>query len=87
MTLIETMPLGDIEGDRADQYLPLSLVRARLMDRLTLEDIPYRTGGPARYVQVAKPAGVSVLSRPSPTISAKAATACASPAPARSLCA
>ena len=29
LTLIETMPLGDIDGDRTDQYLPLSLVRAR----------------------------------------------------------
>ena len=57
MTLIETMPLGDIEGDRTDQYLPLSVVRARLMDRLTLEDIPYRTGGPARYVQVRETGG------------------------------
>jgi len=50
LTLIETMPLGDIDGDRTDQYLPLSIVRARLLDRFTLEDIPYRTGGPARYV-------------------------------------
>src|SRR5690554_5222369 len=57
LTLIETMPLGDIEGDRTDQYLPLSIVRARLMDRFTLEDIPYRTGGPARYVQVAETGG------------------------------
>ena len=57
LTLIETMPLGDIDGDRTDQYLPLSIVRARLMDRFTLEDIPYRTGGPARYVRVAKTGG------------------------------
>ncbi|MGD9669643.1 MAG: GTP 3',8-cyclase MoaA [Hyphomicrobiaceae bacterium] len=57
LTLIETMPLGDIEGDRTDQYLPLSVVRARLMDRFTLEDIPYRTGGPARYVAVKETAG------------------------------
>ena len=57
MTLIETMPLGDVEGDRTDQYLPLSAVRARLMDNLTLEDIPYRTGGPARYVQVRETGG------------------------------
>lgn len=51
-TLIETMPLGDIDGDRTDQYLPLSHVRAALMDKFTLEDIPYKTGGPARYVRV-----------------------------------
>ena len=57
LTLMRTMPLGDIEGDRTDQYLPLSVVRARLMDRLTLEDIPYRTGGPARYVRVRETGG------------------------------
>jgi cyclic pyranopterin phosphate synthase len=57
LTLIETMPLGDIEGDRTDQYLPLSLVRARLAEEFTLEDIPYKTGGPARYVEVAETGG------------------------------
>ncbi len=57
LTLIETMPLGDIEGDRTDQYLPLSVVRARLMDRFTLEDITYKTGGPARYVTVKETGG------------------------------
>jgi cyclic pyranopterin phosphate synthase len=63
LTLIETMPMGDIDGDRTDQYLPLSIVRARLMDRFTLEDIPFRTGGPARYVRVARPAAGSASSR------------------------
>jgi GTP 3',8-cyclase len=57
LTLIETMPLGDIEGDRTDQYLPLSKVRARLLDTWTLEDIPFRTGGPARYVTVRETGG------------------------------
>ncbi len=57
LTLIETMPLGDIDGDRTDQYLPLSIVRARLMDRWTLDDIPYKTGGPARYMQVRETGG------------------------------
>jgi cyclic pyranopterin phosphate synthase len=57
LTLIETMPLGDIDGDRTDQYLPLSVVRARLLDRWTLEDIPYKTGGPARYVKVKETGG------------------------------
>ncbi len=57
LTLIETMPLGEIEGDRTDQYLPLSIVRARLMDKFTLEDIAYRTGGPARYVRVRETGG------------------------------
>ncbi|MCL4765216.1 MAG: GTP 3',8-cyclase MoaA [Hyphomicrobiaceae bacterium] len=57
LTLIETMPLGEIDGDRTEQYLPLSIVRARLMDRFTMEDIPYRTGGPARFVRVAETGG------------------------------
>ncbi|NJM29354.1 MAG: GTP 3',8-cyclase MoaA [Rhizobiales bacterium] len=57
LTLIETMPLGDIDGDRTDQYLPLSQVRAGLMDQFTLEDIPYKTGGPARYARIAETGG------------------------------
>ena len=52
LCLIETMPLGDITGDRAEQYLPLSIVRARLRRKWTLEDTDYRTGGPARYFTV-----------------------------------
>ncbi len=57
LTLIETMPLGDIDGDRTEQYLPLSQVRAGLMDHFTLDDIPYKTGGPARYVRVRETGG------------------------------
>jgi cyclic pyranopterin phosphate synthase len=57
LTLIETMPLGDIGEDRTSQYLPLSIVRARLMDHFTLEESPYRTGGPARYVTVKETGG------------------------------
>ena len=57
LTLIETMPLGDIDGDRTDQYLPLSVVRAQLLDKYELEDIPYKTGGPARYVNVKQTGG------------------------------
>jgi GTP 3',8-cyclase len=57
LTFIEVMPLGDVGEGRLDQYLPLSLVRARLAQRLTLEDIDYCTGGPARYVQVAETGG------------------------------
>jgi cyclic pyranopterin phosphate synthase len=57
MTLIETMPLGDIDADRVDQYLPLSQVRAELLDLFTFEDIPYKTGGPARYVAVKETGG------------------------------
>jgi cyclic pyranopterin phosphate synthase len=57
LTLIETMPMGEIDADRTDQYLPLSLVRARLAQRFTLQDIPYQTGGPARYVRVSETGG------------------------------
>ena len=56
-TLIETMPMGEIDADRMDQYLPLSLVRANLARQFTLEDSDYRTGGPARYVRVAETGG------------------------------
>ncbi len=57
LTLIETMPLGEIEEDRTDQYLPLSLVRRRLQEKYTLTEIPYKTGGPARYVEVKETGG------------------------------
>ncbi len=57
LTLIETMPLGEIDEDRTDQYLPLSMVRADLRERWTLEDIPYKTGGPARYMEVKETGG------------------------------
>ena len=57
LTLIETMPLGEIDEDRTDQYLPLSRVRADLARRWTLTDIPYATGGPARYVRVEETGG------------------------------
>jgi cyclic pyranopterin phosphate synthase len=51
LTFIEVMPMGDIGGEaRLDQYLPLSMVRAELNKRWTLEPIDYSTGGPARYV-------------------------------------
>lgn len=52
LCLIETMPMGDIGGDRTDQYLPLSIVRARLAKSWTLTETDYATGGPARYVNV-----------------------------------
>jgi len=57
ITIIEVMPLGDIGAGRLEQYLPLSLVRARLAQRFTLEEIDYRTGGPARYVRVRETGG------------------------------
>jgi cyclic pyranopterin phosphate synthase len=54
LTLIETMPLGEISGERSDQYLPLSMVRSRIRQNWTLEDTDYATGGPARYFTVAE---------------------------------
>jgi cyclic pyranopterin phosphate synthase len=57
LTLIETMPLGEIDGDRVGQYLPLSIVRARLAQHYTLQESELRTGGPARYVRVAETGG------------------------------
>jgi cyclic pyranopterin phosphate synthase len=57
LTVIETMPMGEIDADRTDQYLPLSLLRAQLERQFTLEDIPYKTGGPARYVEVKETGG------------------------------
>ena len=57
VTLIETMPLGEIEADRTDQYLSLAAVRRELESFWTLTDIPLTTGGPARYVEVAETGG------------------------------
>ena len=52
LCLIETMPMGDTGEDRTDRYLPLSLVRTQLARRWTLQDVPDRTAGPARYVRI-----------------------------------
>jgi GTP 3',8-cyclase len=57
LTLIEVMPLGEVDAARVDQYLPLSMVRARLAERFTLDEIDYRTGGPARYARVKETGG------------------------------
>jgi len=57
LTLIEVMPMGEIGEGRIDQYLPLSLLRARLASRYTLTDLPDDTGGPARYVRVSETGG------------------------------
>jgi GTP 3',8-cyclase len=57
LTLIEVMPLGAIEAERADQFLPLNRVEARLREQFTLREISYRTGGPARYMYVAETGG------------------------------
>ncbi|MHA1108658.1 MAG: GTP 3',8-cyclase MoaA [Alphaproteobacteria bacterium] len=61
LTFIEVMPLGEIgeTGDnlRLDQYMPLSMVRAGLMEDFTLTDIDHKTGGPARYVRIKETGG------------------------------
>jgi cyclic pyranopterin phosphate synthase len=58
MTFIEVMPLGELDGPtRIEQYLPMREVRARLADAFTLNEIDYRTGGPARYVRAEETGG------------------------------
>jgi cyclic pyranopterin phosphate synthase len=57
LTLIEVMPLGEVDGERVEHYLPLPAVRDRLEQRFTLGDIADQTGGPARYVRVAQTGG------------------------------
>lgn len=57
LTLIETMPLGEVEADRTDQFLSLGAVRRELESFWTLQDIPLTTGGPARYVRVVETGG------------------------------
>ena len=57
MTLIETMPMGDVDADRTEQYLPLSLVKAQLAKSFTMDSLDDRTGGPARYVRLRETGG------------------------------
>ena len=57
ITLIEVMPLGEVDEDRFDHYLPLSAVRERLERRWSLTPSAHRSGGPARYVDVAETGG------------------------------
>ena len=57
LTLIEVMPLGEVEGERIDHYLPLTVVREALEARWTLEPLADSTGGPSRYVRVAQTGG------------------------------
>lgn len=57
LTLIEIMPLGAINAERIDQYLPLDKVRAEIARHFRLRDLDYRTGGPARYVEVEETGG------------------------------
>jgi cyclic pyranopterin phosphate synthase len=58
ITLIEVMPLGDIDEDRVDQYIPLNAIRDNLEQRFTLNNVPLRTGGPARYVKIKETGGI-----------------------------
>ena len=57
VTLIETMPMGEVEADRTDQYLSLTALRAALESFWTLTDLAVTTGGPARYVDVSETGG------------------------------
>lgn len=57
MTLIETMPLGEVDEDRTDQFVSLAGVRRDLSSFWTLRDIPETTGGPSRYVRIAETGG------------------------------
>ncbi|MBK5919812.1 GTP 3',8-cyclase MoaA [Rhodothalassium salexigens] len=57
LTLIETMPLGDVAGDRTERYLPLDALRRQIAARWTLDDVADRTGGPARYARIADTGG------------------------------
>ncbi|WP_372352942.1 GTP 3',8-cyclase MoaA [Pararhizobium sp. BT-229] len=57
LTLIETMPMGEIDEDRTDHYMPLSEMRERLAEQFSLSDIAYKTGGPARYLEVTETGG------------------------------
>jgi molybdenum cofactor biosynthesis enzyme MoaA len=88
ITFIEVMPMGDIGGEmRLDQYLPISLLRAKLR-RATRSRISTTAPAVRRATRISpRPGSASASSRRSPTTSAKVATACASPAPACFTCA
>ena len=84
LTLIEVMPMGDIGEGRIDQYVPLSLLRARLATQFTMTDLPDDTGGPARYVGVSETGGkLGFITPMTHNFCEVHATAYASPAPAR----
>ena len=57
ITLIETMPMGEVEADRTDQYLSLKDVKRELSSFWTLTDLAFATGGPSRYVRVEETGG------------------------------
>ncbi|MGZ5792039.1 MAG: GTP 3',8-cyclase MoaA [Croceibacterium sp.] len=57
VTLIEVMPLGEVDGERIDHYLPLTAVKDVLDARWMLTSSEHRSGGPARYFDVAETGG------------------------------
>jgi cyclic pyranopterin phosphate synthase len=57
ITLIEVMPLGDVDGERIDHYLPLTTVKDSLDKRWTLTPSDHRSGGPARYFDIHETGG------------------------------
>ena len=54
LALIEAMPLGEVSVDRPAAHLPLDAVREELERHFTLVPSLHRTGGPARYFDVAE---------------------------------
>src|SRR3954454_6388258 len=83
LTLIEVMPMGDIGEGRIDQYVPLSLLRARLAQHYTLDDLDDDTGGPARYVRIGETGGKLGFITPMTHNFCESVTGYGSPAPAR----
>ncbi|MGP0060548.1 MAG: GTP 3',8-cyclase MoaA [Beijerinckiaceae bacterium] len=57
LTFIEVMPLGEIDAQRVDQYLPLTSVKAEIAKHFSLQDLQYNSGGPARYMRVEETGG------------------------------
>src|SRR3546814_848340 len=57
LTLIETMPMGSVDDDRVDRYLPLTEARAILERVFNLSPDDHRTGGPARYWKIEETSG------------------------------
>ncbi|MGU9980291.1 GTP 3',8-cyclase MoaA [Phreatobacter sp. HK31-P] len=54
VTFIEVMPIGETGFGRADHFIPLAQVRERLERHFTLTPSLHRSGGPARYWQIAE---------------------------------
>ncbi|PHQ70031.1 MAG: GTP 3',8-cyclase MoaA, partial [Sneathiella sp.] len=54
ITFIETMPMGAIDGDRSDQFLPLSELKLKIAEKWSISASDYRTGGPSDYFDVAE---------------------------------